>query len=60
MHSSQAAKLAKCSRLLDSIYKSVKSELFRAPVDWKTLNLLDYPRIVTTPMVRNSRIPQYE
>jgi hypothetical protein len=46
----EASKLSKCAKLLETIFKSVKAELFRAPVDWKTLNLLDYPKIVINPM----------
>ena len=47
----------------DQIYKGIaslfarpESYAFREPVDWKGLNLLDYPDIVKTDVSINKRI----
>ena len=36
--------------LLNKIEKEPTSGAFIDPVDWKAMNLLDYPKIVTRPM----------
>jgi hypothetical protein len=37
-------------QLLGTIINAYDSIVFRDPVDWKALNLLDYPTIITRPM----------
>jgi hypothetical protein len=36
--------------LWEEIYTRKDSEFFREPVNWKALNLFDYPKIITNPM----------
>ena len=37
-------------QLLGTIINAYDSIVFRDPVDWKALNLLDYPTIIARPM----------
>jgi hypothetical protein len=41
---------AKLHQLLGSLNNAYDSLAFREPVDWKALNLMDYPTIITNPM----------
>lgn len=41
---------SKLQQLLGTIINAYDSIAFREPVDWKLLNLLDYPTIITKPM----------
>merc|ERR1719474_1801645 len=45
-HSSVAAELMECGRLLIEFMKRPETEPFNEPVDWKGLNLPDYPLII--------------
>jgi len=42
--------LIKCAQILDDLDKQPASYFFKAPVDWVTLNILDYPTIIKFPM----------
>ena len=37
-------------RIVNSLIRRDDSEIFREPVDWESLGLVDYPEIVTQPM----------
>ena len=39
-----------CTRILKNLKDHRKSAIFLEPVDWKTLQILDYPEIVKNPM----------
>ena len=39
-----------CTHLLDMLCQDPNAEVFLEPVDWKGLNLTDYPEIVKNPM----------
>lgn len=41
---------AKLQQLLGGLNNAYDSIPFRQPVDWKSLNLMDYPTIITNPM----------
>ena len=41
---------AKLQQLLSGLINAYDSLAFREPVDWKALNLMDYPTIITNPM----------
>lgn len=41
---------AKLQQLLSGLINAYDSIAFREPVDWKALNLMDYPTIITNPM----------
>ncbi|KAL7571256.1 hypothetical protein ACA910_008911 [Epithemia clementina (nom. ined.)] len=40
----------KISKLVEQFYNRPDAEPFREPVDWKSLGLYDYPKIITEPM----------
>lgn len=39
-----------CKKIVNELKKSKSAELFLAPVDWKTLGLIDYPLVIKKPM----------
>lgn len=42
--------MRKCLSVLRDLTRDPSAVWFNAPVDWRTLNLLDYPKVVTKPM----------
>ena len=42
--------IKKLEKIFDTMEKDIQSEAFRYPVDYKALNLLDYPNIIKHPM----------
>lgn len=45
-----ADELNHCLQMIREISKKPEAEPFREPVDWKTLGLFDYPKIIKRPM----------
>jgi hypothetical protein len=39
-----------CTQLLDTICADPNAQPFLEPVDWQELDLIDYPKIIKTPM----------
>lgn len=39
-----------CERIVEDLLKSRGADIFSSPVDWQSLNLLEYPKIVKNPM----------
>ena len=46
----QPGELKQCSDLWKEVWDKPIAELFKYPVDWKALELPDYPRIIKKPM----------
>merc|ERR1712173_4176 len=42
--------LAECRKILKELQGKPEAEAFKQPVDWKALNLPDYPQIIKQPM----------
>lgn len=47
---SQLSPMAGCKLLLEDFHSNPMSEWFQTPVDWQTLQLLDYPDVIKKPM----------
>jgi len=45
-----SAELEQCYKILKEIQKKDEAYAFLEPVDWKELNIPDYPQIITNPM----------